>query len=118
MGFDADSVYIVAILITISTLLWRFYIEHTLMHFNVKYYVKNVFIYPILIAVICSIPYSIIVYHMPIGIWRFGFSLIIGIIFTLLIIYLIGINSRERMFVNSFIVGLRNKIYRNNRYDT
>ena len=55
---------------------------------------------------------------MPIGIWRFGFSLIIGIIFTLLIIYLIGINSRERMFVNSFIVGLRNKIYRNNRYDT
>ena len=118
MGFDADSVYIVAILITISTLLWRFYIAHTLMHFNVKYYVKNVFIYPILIAVICSIPYSIIVYHMPIGIWRFGFSLIIGIIFTLLIIYLIGINSRERMFVNSFIVGLRNKIYRNNRYDT
>ena len=88
------------------------------MHFNVRYYVKNVFIYPILIAVICSIPYSIIVYHMPIGIWRFGFSLIIGIIFTLLIIYLIGINSRERMFVNSFIVGLRNKIYRNNRYDT
>ena len=102
LGFPAEAVFIVAILLTILALCTRF-IFFKQMGLSVIAFIKQVGIKVLMILILSSLIPIVLHHYMPMGILRFVTVLCVGSIFTISFIYLLGINKSEREIVKQQI---------------
>ena len=108
LGFASESVFIVAVLLTILALCCRF-IFFKQMELSVIDFIKQVGIKVIIILILSSLVPIALYYYMPTGILRFISVLILGSISSISFIYLFGINKSEREIVKQQIRKITSK---------
>lgn len=92
-------VWVIRIIVNILVFLVRCIYMQTKYHFPIKQYFLKVIV-PVITVTIVTIPFSLLVKNLIVGYWiRFIISCFFSIGFTLLIIYWLGLNSKEKFFV-------------------
>lgn len=92
-------VWVIRIIVNILVFLVRCIYMQTKYHFPIKQYFLKVIV-PVITVTILTIPFSLLVKNLIVGYWiRFIISCFFSIGFTLLIIYRLGLNSKEKSFV-------------------
>lgn len=92
-------VWVIRIIVNILVFLVRCIYMQTKYHFPIKQYFLKVIV-PVITVTIVTIPFSLLVKNLIVGYWiRFIISCFFSIGFTLLIIYRLGLNSKEKFFV-------------------
>ena len=99
MGYSPTSVYVVSILTTLIGYFVRLLILKSLMPFPVKQYIKEVFIVNIIVAVISLLLPIYLHAELHCGIISSVFTMLVAIIWTGTIIYFVGLNKEEKMFL-------------------
>ena len=89
----------IRIIVNILVFLARCVYMQTKFHFPIRQYFLSVIV-PVITVTIITIPFSILVKNLITGYWnRFITSCLFSIGFTLLIIYRLGLNKKEKYFV-------------------
>ncbi len=109
-GNSPESVYVVYLIFTIMTLIVRAVIVFPMIKFKYKLYFSKVLKYVFSVALL-SIPIPIVVYWKNAGSSFVDFILVcfVSICSTVLTIYVVGIDNKERNFVNSKIIKILRK---------
>lgn len=99
LNFPVYYVWVIRIIVNILVFLVRCIYMQTKYHFPIKQYFLKVIV-PVITVTIVTIPFSLLVKNLIVGYWiRFIISCFFSIGFTLLIIYRLGLNSKEKSFV-------------------
>ena len=110
LGFAAESVFVVAILVEIACLAIRFImIPFTIKEFRPVDFIKKVIVNCIFVC-ITAIPVPLLLHIiMPENFFSFLANVIVTLLSTSLAIYFIGCQSEERTLIQSRVVGAYNK---------
>lgn len=111
LGFVPEVVFIVAIVISVICLFARLIMLKPLINLSISSYVTDVFIKVIIVSVLSSIAPFVILHYIKDGFLGF---LAIGatcVISTIIVIYFIGIDSKEREVLNRYIKKMVKKIH-------
>lgn len=112
LGFAAESVFVVAIIVEINCLIARIImVPQTIKEFNPFDYIKYV-IGNCLVVCLVSLPIPLMfrVLNHSENFLSFTISSVISVLSVMLTIYLIGCNKEERLMIKSKICKLHNKV--------
>lgn len=111
IGAIAETVYIVAILMSFVTLSIRLLLLSRLISLNVIVFVKEVILRSLLVAsVSCIIPISLR-YFFSTSVVVVVISFVLCFITSAGVILCLGLNNRERNLLKSMVISLKNKIH-------
>lgn len=102
-GFAPEMVFVTAIIISQLCLIARLYIAHYALRISLKHFFMQVYLNVMVVTCISIIIPLIIVFILQESFYSFILSSIISLICTLLTIYFIGCNRKERVFINKKI---------------
>lgn len=100
-GIFPEIVIIVAILFSQCCLITRLLMLHYMIKLSIKKYIMKVYINVFVVALISSIIPLILKYNMTESLLNFATITILSILYTGVVIYLIGCTNEERNFLNN-----------------
>lgn len=103
MGFAAESMYIVYIIVYIAVSIACMFMTRYLVKLPLSMFFYRALLPPIIITILASIFPTLINGQMEMGLVRLLVSCITSIISCLMVIYLIGLTTSERIMVKKFI---------------
>lgn len=103
-----EYVYYSAIVMNIIALIVRLYVTKINIDFNIREYCNSVVLKIILVSVLSLVFPLLIVHFMQEGTTRFFIVTVTTALSVLMVVYLFGINSSERIFVNNKIKNIFN----------
>lgn len=110
LGYIPESTVILAIVIAIGCLVLRLIMLKRMINFPVKCFIREVLFKILIVAIFASVvPYAIVIF-MEENFFRLLISFISSIIFTAIIIYILGCKREERDFIKSKIRTIKNHI--------
>jgi O-antigen/teichoic acid export membrane protein len=111
LKFEPQIIYIIAIISSCFCLAARIWFLRKLIGLSAKYYIRHVVLNVVSVAVLsCIIPYWVS-NNMNEGLIRLFFVILISVVCTCFIIYLAGINSDERKYINMQILIYKKKLF-------
>lgn len=111
-----EILFVTTLVMTIVEIIARIFIVHKQVGLPRRLYLRKVVLNISIVAVLVSIVPALVHSQLPEGVMRFivvGFSCVLSVG---LVVYFIGINKRERAYVNGFIQA-RIKAFHNRRID-
>lgn len=109
-GFAPEIVFVIAIIISQLCLIARLCMAHYALGISLMHFFNQVYLNVIAVTCISIIIPTIIVFILQESFYSFVLSSLISVICTLLTIYFIGCNKKERMFINGKISTYYHKI--------
>jgi len=103
-GAPAESVFIVYLIVEIVAVIARLAIAHWQIKLPVSSFINKVIVKPTLVIILASTIPLLMRLTMADGIMRFVLVLLVGALTSICCIYLIGLDSSERKFVQEKIV--------------
>lgn len=112
LGFVPESTIILAIVIAIGCLVLRLIMLKRMINFPVRSFFKHELSRILLVAILSSIVPCIIVCTMEENIYRLFFSVITSVIFTFIIIYLLGCSAEEKQFFKKKLKTIKQRFHK------
>jgi len=111
LGFPATAAYIVYIAVYFILIFVRLYIAKGVLNFPVKMFIQDVIFKIVPVSIIAFVPPILIVNGMQSNFLRLCITCSISLIFTLLLIYTLGLNINERKkIIEKIIKMIKSKI--------
>ncbi len=111
LGFAAPIVLVVAIFISMCCLAARLYMLRGMIGLSAKLYLKNVFFNVVIVSSISAILPILLRDNVSDDFIGFLLVSVVSVITTLTVIYFIGCNKSERIFINGKVSQLASKVF-------
>lgn len=112
LGYQPESVFIIAIIISIACLAARLYMLRTMINLSISAFINNVYIRILGVSAISSAIMYLLIHFLEKGMQNFIVNSTVSVIITLCTIYFIGFNKKERIFINNKVKIIKQKIIR------
>lgn len=103
LGFTPIWTFIASIIISVFLLIARISIVGGLLNFKIILYIKEVLIVSLTVALCSCVAPILFVYYVEEGLFRFILSCLISTISIIFVIFLIGMNKREKALIVNYI---------------
>lgn len=99
LGFSAETVFIVAIVLSLIALILRIIITQSMISYNLILPFLKLLLFFMLLTVIASSAPVILISKMNDAFWKFCFFVMISVVWSVAILFLIGLSKEEKQFV-------------------
>ena len=101
LGAPVESTYIVFILVYLGVDLVRLWTMKSLLNFPVMKFIKEVFGIVLIVALLSAVLPILIFNYFPFSITRFFINIVLCVICTSLVIWFVGVNQHEKIFIKN-----------------
>ena len=108
-GFDAKTVLVVHLMVTMLTQCVRVYFLHRLIRFSGWEMVKKVYVPCFLVFVVALLLPVFITTHFPSSNIRFCGNVVVSVLLTSILVLVLGMSRMERLYVHDVLKKIRSK---------
>lgn len=112
MGYAPESVLIIAIFFSLVVQAVRLYLLKGMISLNIKSYLKNVYLNIIIVSILALLVPLILSTYLEESIFHFVLSVFITMLWTIIIIFGIGLRKEERSYALNKGIYYYHKLYR------